>query len=94
MANIQDGTPSHGDCDMDGSGHNEREATELTNVAAVEGEGISCNIHSAPASAVPQAKGYFISFGIPVKSFWRRQVSPTVSHEACRDHLGTLCLLM
>lgn len=31
---------------------------------------------------------------VVVKTFWRRQISATVAHDACRDHLGAYVSLL
>ena len=89
MAHLHEEISGPDDGDTGEIGPNDREATELTSVAANHSESNPFDRHPPPASTTPQAKGYLISFGTSVKSFWLRQVSPTVSHEACRDHLGT-----
>ena len=57
------------------------------------------SISACPDGDVPdrigrQHEDHFFSFLIPVKTFWRRQISVIVAHDACRDHLGTYMFLL
>ena len=80
------GTPEEGSPEQED--YNDREATELNeydedaryhNVVCQTGYGLR-----ADPNATIDAR--FKS----LKAFWKRQISVTVAHEACRDHFGRL----
>jgi hypothetical protein len=66
----------------------EREATEL---AALQRQYSRVSSHRRPAPrAAPSDPGTPLRrFTYRLTAFWSRQISVTVPHESCRDHLGT-----
>lgn len=69
-------------------GAREREATEL---AALQRQYSRVSAHRRPAPrAAPSDPGTPLRrFTYRLTAFWSRQISVTVPHESCRDHLGT-----
>lgn len=66
-----------------------RESTELARLRR-NYTSASSRFH-APASSIatPKPTTLFGRFIYAVRQFWKHQVSVTVPHESCRDHLGT-----
>lgn len=63
----------------------EREATEMDSYNGVLG-GNGESLGSRRGARVhPESNNSYFK---PIKCFWKRQVSATVPHEACRDHFG------
>ena len=69
----------------------EREATELRNVGGnlARSNGSIRPSEGATHGSIRSNEGYLQSLRMSTALFWKRQVSATVPHEACRDHFGT-----
>lgn len=67
-----------------------REATELARVRSNYTRVSSFHHGSSVASKQPNFIYERCIYGL--KAFWRRQISVTVEHSTCRDHLGA-CLI-
>ncbi|KAH6711501.1 hypothetical protein BKA61DRAFT_92049 [Leptodontidium sp. MPI-SDFR-AT-0119] len=66
-----------------------REATEL---ARIRSNYTRASSYHQAGSSIASAKpdGLLECFSHTVRAFWRRQISITVAHSTCRDHLGKL----
>jgi hypothetical protein len=69
-----------------GSGSGSREATELARLSRNYTRASSYR-RSSTASRKPPS--LLERYTWPIMSFWKHQVSVTVPHNSCRDHLGT-----
>ncbi|RDW73116.1 hypothetical protein BP6252_07023 [Coleophoma cylindrospora] len=70
---------------------NQLEATELAQVRSNYERASSNRLPSTGNVATPKRPTKPVALLLyNVKNFWRHQVSVTVPHEACRDHLGML----
>ncbi|KAL2063453.1 hypothetical protein VTL71DRAFT_5258 [Oculimacula yallundae] len=69
------------------AGADAREANEL---ARLRSNYTRATSHHQAGSSVASAKpnGFLESFSYNIRAFWRRQISITVAHSACRDHLA------
>lgn len=69
----------------------EREATELGDVGGnlARSNGSIRPSEGAIHGTIRSNDGYLQSLRRSTALFWKRQVSATVPHEACRDHFGT-----
>ena len=87
-------SPPNGRPEQDG--HTDREATEMRDYIDVPR---SSSIYISPSTQNPRActttsnGGYLSITRKCLAKLWQRQVSVTVPHDACRDHLGTLVSL-
>jgi hypothetical protein len=71
---------------------NAREATELTHVNNLRhnrSPASSSSHQPGSSTAVKKPTTFLERFIYGVTKFWRHQVSITVPHDTCRDHLGT-----
>lgn len=73
----------------------DREATEMSEYENVHRNGSLNAPHVCEAHNSPDSRHDRFSHPIctSLKTFWQRQVAATVSHHACRDHLGTYSFL-
>ena len=69
----------------------ERGATELADFRGHPSSSSDSIVPSerAARASVRSNEGYLQSLRRSTLLFWKRQVSATVAHEACRDHFGT-----
>jgi hypothetical protein len=69
----------------------ERDARESTELARLRRIYSHTSSHQRPGSSAASTKptGLLERFIYGVKKFWKHQISITVAHKACRDHLGT-----
>lgn len=69
----------------------ERDARESTELARLRRIYSRTSSHQRPGSSTASTKptGLLARFIYVVKKFWKHQISITVAHKACRDHLGT-----
>lgn len=77
---------------QDHDGDADREATEMGDYDEVLRRShvyINSSANGSRASNATPNRVYVPSMRRSVAKLWQRQVSPTVPHNACRDHLGT-----
>lgn len=77
---------------QDHDGDADREATEMGDYNQVlhrSGVYIDSSANGSRVSNATPNRVYVPSVRRSMAKLWKRQVSPTVSHNACRDHLGT-----
>lgn len=81
---------SSSDDRSDNEDNREREATEMAYYEGFStrpnGSVIPTTDGAPPGDAIRE--GYLPTFRDSIKTFWKRQVSPTVARDACRDHFG------
>ncbi|CZS99085.1 uncharacterized protein RAG0_07562 [Rhynchosporium agropyri] len=68
-------------------GTDAREATELARLRSNYTRATSYRQAGLSVASI-KPDGFLERFSYTVRAFWRRQISITVAHETCRDHLG------
>ncbi|KAK0123153.1 hypothetical protein ONS96_010155 [Cadophora gregata f. sp. sojae] len=63
-----------------------REATELARIRSNYTRASSYH-HAGSSTGSPKPDGLLERFNDTIRTFWRRQISITVAHSTCRDHL-------
>lgn len=73
----------------------DRSAREATELARLRSNYTRASSYRLQGSSIASTKpnGLLECFIYTIKAFWRRQISITVAHSTCRDHLGTSLLL-